>query len=373
MRISRWSVIVPRMLEKTPRKIIHVDMDAFYASVEQRDNPKLRGLPVIVGGSAERRGVVASCSYEARRFGVRSAMSTVKALGLCPKAVVVPVNMARYKEASRKIREIFYEVTDLVEPLSLDEAYLDVTENKKNEPYAALLAKWIRAEIKTRVQLTASAGVGPNKFIAKLAGDMRKPDALVVIPPEKVSEFVENLPVEKLWGVGPATAKKLHEINLRTASDIRKFPLLQLEKVLGRYGIFLHGLAHGIDDRIVDTDQTPKSRGAETTFDKDSLEMAVLEATLYELAGEVAESVKRYGLTGSTITLKLRYFDFKTITRSQTIPIGTNDFQKIAETAVQLLREKTDAGKIAVRLLGISLSGFPDTTPSAQLSLDGMV
>lgn len=356
-------------MDELQRKIIHVDMDAFYASVEQRDNAFLKGKPLIVGGTPDKRGVVASCSYEARRFGVRSAMSTKRALELCPKAIVVPPAMSRYKEASRKIRAIFHEVTDLVEPLSLDEAYLDVTTNKKSEPYAAKLAKWIREEISSRVHLTASAGVGPNKFIAKLASDMRKPNALVVITPDKVDALVKDLSVERLWGVGPATAKKLHEMGLKKASDIREFPLIKLEKVLGRYAAFLHQLSFGIDNRIVDTDQTPKSRGSETTFDRDTTDIQLLETTIKELAGEVAESVSKYGLKGTTISLKVKYFDFKNITRSETIPTPTDDAEKIASICSRLLTEKTDAGKMAIRLIGVSLSGFPQKNHSRQLNL----
>lgn len=347
-------------------------MDAFYASVEQRDNPSFRGKPILVGGSADKRGVVASCSYEARRFKVRSAMSMRKALELCPRAIVVPVNMALYKEASRQIREIFYEVTDKVEPLSLDEAYLDVTQNKKNEPYAVTLAKWIRAEIKSRVGLTASAGVGPNKFIAKLAGDMKKPDALVVVSPDKVKAFVERLPVEKLWGVGPATAKKLHEMGIKTSEDIRQRHVYELEKTFGRFGHFLFRLAHGEDDREVDTDQTPKSRGSETTFDKDLLDLELLKASIYELSGDVSLSVKKYSLKGSTITLKLRYFDFQTVTRSFTFEKPTDEKTLIAEKAIELLIHRTEAGKVPIRLIGISLKNFPEDAISDQLTLEGI-
>lgn len=248
-------------------------MDAFYASVEQRDDFRLRGRPVIVGGSPEGRGVVASCSYEARRFGVRSAMSSAKAYRLCPDAVFVRADFSKYKEASRRIREIFLSATDLVEPLSLDEAYLDVTVNKRGEPLASRLAANLRAEIKETLGLTASAGVAPNKFLAKLASDMRKPDGLMVISPDRVAEVLAKLPVEKLWGVGPSTARKLHALGLLTTAELRSCPRPLLEHHFGRFGGFLHGLAHGEDHREVRADREPKSRGSETTFERDLLDV----------------------------------------------------------------------------------------------------
>ncbi|HUP56393.1 MAG TPA: DNA polymerase IV, partial [Bdellovibrionota bacterium] len=271
------------------RKIIHVDMDAFYTSVEQRDRPELRGKPVVVGGSAEGRGVVASASYEARKFGVRSAMPSKRAAQLCPNLIFVRPNFEKYTEASRRIRAIFESVTELVEPLSLDEAYLDVTENKLGEPLAGKLAILIKRRIRDELQLTASAGVGPNKFVAKIASDLKKPDGLVVVPPERVREFVDPLPVERFWGVGPATAKRLHSLGLRTGKDVRECSLSILEAALGKFGAFLHGLSQGIDDRAVESDWDPKSRGAETTFGKDLLEVPRLQQVLDELSQEVGE------------------------------------------------------------------------------------
>lgn len=351
------------------RKIIHVDMDAFYTSVEQRDRAELRGKPLIVGGTADRRGVVASCSYEARKFGVRSAMSSRKALQLCPHAVIVPPDMARYKEASRKIQAIFLDATDLVEPLSLDEAYLDVTVNKMNEPLARVVAAHLRARILAEVGLTASAGVGPNKFIAKLASDMRKPNALVVIPPERVADVVAELPVEKLWGVGPATAKKLHTLGLKTARDIRAFPVARLEGVLGKFGAFVYRLAHGEDDRAVNPDREPKSRASETTFDRDTVDMGELVKTLRELAADLETSLKKRELAGHTVTLKVKYHDFRIITRSRTLSRPTAEASIVVEITEALLRESTEAGRVAIRLLGITVSNFPDPEGPKQLEL----
>lgn len=236
-------------------------MDAFFASVEQRDRPELRGKPIVVGGSPDGRGVVASCSYEARKFGVRSAMSCRKALRLCPKVIFVRCDFSKYKTVSRQIREIFHSITDLVEPLSLDEAYLDVTQNKLNEPYATKLAVHIRERIRNELHLTASAGVGPNKFIAKVASDYKKPDGLCVVTPEKAKAFVAALPVERLWGVGPATAKKLHERGLKTALDIRNNAKEDLVRWFSGFGAFLHDLSNAIDNRAVCPYREPKKIG----------------------------------------------------------------------------------------------------------------
>lgn len=351
------------------RKIIHVDMDAFYASVEQRDKPELRGKPLIVGGSPNSRGVVASASYEARRFGIKSAMSSAQAARLCPSAVFVPPGFSRYKEVSRQIRAIFLSVTDLVEPLSLDEAYLDVTTNKLEEPYAAKIAAHIRARIQSELGLTASAGVGPNKFIAKLASDMRKPNGLVVVPPEKVMEILERLPVEKLWGVGPATAKRLHAMGLLTTEHIRRCPPALLERNFGRFGHFIHHLAHGEDNRPVESDRAPKSRGSETTLERDVSDLATLRATIAELSTDVADSLRRIEVQGQTVTLKLRYRDFKTISRSRTLSSATDAEATIAEVASALL-EKTEATSIPVRLVGISVSHLTSPEDPKQLWLD---
>lgn len=352
------------------RKIIHVDMDAFYASVEQRDRPELKGRPVVVGGDPRSRAVVCAASYEARRFGVRSAMSCAKAARLCPEAVFVPPNFQAYSKVSRQIREIFLSVPPLVEPLSLDEAYLDVTENLLNEPLASKVAEHIKNRIKNELSLTASAGVGPNKFIAKVASDMRKPDGLVVVAPERVAAFVDKLPVEKLWGVGPATAKRLWERGIWTAADIRKIRLEEMERALGTYGCFLHALAHGEDDRPVEPERESKSCGSETTFDKDILDFPALEATARELAEDVVSELRKMQRPGKTVTLKLRYGDFKTITRSHTLQRRTDELDTVWKTAVRLMRENTEAGARPVRLIGISVSNLYDENEPEQLWLD---
>jgi DNA polymerase-4 len=355
---------------KSARKIIHVDMDAFYASVEQRDRPELKGRPVVVGGSPDGRGVVASASYEARKFGIRSAMSAAKAYRMCPHAVFVYPDFSRYKEASNKIHVVFEEVTDKIEPLSLDEAFLDVTVNKMNEPLARKVAAHIKARIRETTGLTASAGVAPNKFIAKLACELRKPDGLVVVPPEKVLTFVDKLPIEKFWGVGPATAKTLHEMGYYTAADLRRKSSAEVERALGKFGAFIHRLAHGEDDRDVDTDSETKSSGTETTFEKDVLDTDFLGDTLDDQAEDIAKHLRKIERRAKTVTLKVRYKDFKTITRSRTLWHFTDDPSLIASTAKQLLLESTDAGRVAIRLIGISASSLIRPDEPEQLWLD---
>jgi DNA polymerase-4 len=352
------------------KKIIHVDMDAFYASVEQRDRLELRGKPVIVGGDPASRGVVASCSYEARKFGVRSAMASAKAYRLCPRAVFVRPDIAKYRAVGHQVREIFRSVTPIVEPLSIDEAYLDVTENLLGEPLARNLALHIKDRIQRELGLTASAGVGPNKFVAKVASDLRKPNGLVVVPPEKVMAFVEKLPVERLWGVGPATAKTLHEMGLRTAADIRARGLPDLEARLGKFGRFLFRLSHGEDDRVVETDWESKSTGTETTFDRDILDVATLIDTLDEQAGDIARDLRKIERRARTFTLKLRYGDFKTVTRSRTLPKFTDDEAWISRTVRELLTESTEAGRRPARLIGVSASNLIRPDEPEQLWLD---
>ncbi len=339
-----------------PRKIIHVDMDAFFASVEQRDHPEFRGRPLVVGGDPDGRGVVASCSYEARAFGVRSAMSTAKAKRLCPDAIFVHPRFEAYQEASLGIREIFHEVTDLVEPLSLDEAYLDVTKNKWNEPMAGKIAIRIKREIKARLSLTASAGVASTLFLAKVASDYRKPDGLTIIPPEEALSFIEKLPVTKLWGVGPATESSLLRIGVRTAGDLRALSPESVRAALGKNGMFLHQLAHGIDPRVVNPHWERKSYGAERTFEKDMSSIGALEAELRELCLEVSESLLQDELRARTITLKIRYGNFETITRGITLARAIDSAERIYDEILHLLQEKTDAGIRPVRLAGVSAS-----------------
>jgi DNA polymerase IV len=340
------------------RKIIHIDMDAFFAAVEQRDFPELKGKPVIIGGSPQGRGVVATASYEARKFGIRSAMPCSKAYRLCPHGIFRSVRFEAYQEASKTIREIFKEVTDLVEPLSLDEAYLDVTDNHFKEPSATRLAQWIKNEIEKRACLTASAGVGPNKFIAKVASDLHKPDGLVVVAPEKIPEFVRTLKVERLWGVGEATSRKLHQYGLYTAEDIQKMPESFMIERFGKSGSFLYHLSFGRDDRRIKPSREAKSRGSEETFPRDVTDIQHLEEILWEQAQEISDGLKRKNLKGKTVTLKVRYSDFETITRGHTMKNSVYDENSIFLQASQLLSQKTEAGLRPIRLIGISVSRF---------------
>lgn len=347
-------------------------MDAFFASVEQHDDPKLKGRPVIVGGHPEKRGVVAAASYEARKFGVRSAMSASQAKRLCPHAAFVFPRFERYREVSDQIHAIFASVTPLIEPLSLDEAYLDVTENLLSEPLASRVASHIKERILAETGLTASAGVGPNKFIAKLASDYRKPDGLVVVAPERVMDFIADLPVEKFWGVGPKTADKLKALGLHTARDLRASSVEKLTEVLGKFGPFLYELAHGRDDRPVEAERETLSSGSETTLERDSLSVYDLERILDEQSQEVAASLLQMGRPARTLTLKVRYSDFKTITRSRTLAMHTDDAAVISEVARTLLHRQTDAGRRPIRLIGISASNFYDPTAPEQLWLEFM-
>lgn len=351
------------------KKIIHVDMDAFFTSVEQRDRPELRNKPVVVGGDRLRRGVVASASYEARKFGIRSAMSSAKAYRLCPQTIFVSPRFERYSEVSEEIHEVFSQVTHLVEPLSLDEAYLDVTQNLLNEPLAYKVAQHIKRMIRERTGLTASAGVAPNKFIAKIASDLKKPNGLVVVPPERVFSFVENLPVEKFWGVGPKTAEKLYAAGIRTAKDLRNTPVNLLERLLGSYGQFLYELAHGRDDRAVEPSSEPKSRGVETTFDRDTLEASFLLDVLRDHAKSLSDELKQMDRVGRTVTLKIKYHDFETITRSRTYLAPGDDSLFLLNAASELLFKQTEVGVRPIRLLGLSVSNFTRELDPIQLVL----
>ncbi len=355
------------MRESVPRKIIHVDMDAFFASVEQRDRPELRGRPVVVGGSPEGRGVVASASYEARRFGVKSAMSAKRALALCPGLQFVHPDFEKYERVSQQIRAIFHQVTDRVEPLSLDEAYLDVTVNHRGVPLARDLALWIKEQIRAETGLTASAGVGPNKFIAKVASDYRKPDGLVVVPPERVEAFISTLPVERLWGVGPVTAKKLQELGFHRVTELRLASVEVLEVQPGKFGRFLHGLAWGQDDREVEGPSEPKSRGTERTFGRDLLDVTALLSTQAEQCQELADRLREYESLARTVTVKVRYADFRTITRSRTLDPPTDQRPRLEGVARDLLLEATEAGRTPIRLLGLSVSGWVGPEDPLQL------
>lgn len=347
-------------MSETKRKIIHIDMDAFYASVEQRDNPEFRGKPIVVGGLPEGRGgVVATASYEARRFGVRSAMPSKKAQQLCPHAIFVRPRFAAYKEVSQKIREIFHRYTDLIEPLSLDEAYLDVTNDKQQIGSAIDIAKLIKQAIKDELNLTASAGVSVNKFVAKIASDINKPDGLTFIGPSKIESFMESLPVEKFHGIGRVTADKMKRMNLFTGADLKKLTEDQLVLHFGKAGKFYYKIVRGIDDREVQPNRETKSVGAEDTFAYDLTEIEEMYNELDKIAKTVSDRLLRYQLKGRTLTLKIKYSDFRQITRNQSFLHEINDLETISQTAKDLLL-KTFQEEQKVRLLGITLSNFSD-------------
>jgi DNA polymerase IV len=353
------------------RRILHVDMDAFFASVEQRDDPALRGKPLVVGGRPDRRGVVAAASYEARAFGVRSAMSMASAVRLCPSLVVVAPDFLRYKAASTAVFSIFSQVTPLVEPMSLDEAYLDVTENAWHEPLATTVARRLKERIREETGLTASAGVAPNKFLAKIASGWKKPDGLTVISPDRVEPFLQQLPVDALWGVGPVTARKLRACGIERLVDVRKVELADLRATVGSLADWLRPLASGVDDRPVIPNRESKSSGSENTYPEDLTDDAVIRAEIAEMAGHAAGWLTRKSLVARTVTIKVRYSDFTTITRSHTAA-PTHDEATIAARAVQLL-DRTEAGKRPVRLLGVSVHNFgrPDVVhPEDRLPFD---
>ncbi|KPF41268.1 DNA polymerase IV [Rhizobium sp. AAP43] len=342
---------------QTPlRKIIHVDMDAFYASVEQRDNPELRGKPLAVGGSAA-RGVVAAASYEARRFGVHSAMPSVTAARKCPELIFVPPRFDVYKAVSQQIREIFAEYTALIEPLSLDEAYLDVTENHKGMEIATEIALEIRAKIKVVTGLNASAGISYNKFLAKMASDLNKPNGQAVITPKNGPAFVEALPVKKFHGVGPATAERMKRHGIETGADLKAKSLQFLTEHFGKSGPYFYGIARGIDHRQVRPDRIRKSVGAEDTFavDIDSLDLGRRE--LKPLAEKVWRYCEAHGIRGKTVTIKVKYSDFTQATRSRTSTQPFSGLADIVDTAEELL-ESVHPFKRPVRLLGVTLSSL---------------
>ena len=345
------------------RKIIHVDMDAFYASVAQMDNPELRGKPVAVGGGGT-RGVISAASYEARKFGVKSAMSGRLAIKLCPELIFVKTDFARYTEISKQVRKIFYDYTDLVEPLSLDEAYLDVTENKKGNPSASLIAEEIRARIFNEVGLTASAGISINKFIAKVASDYNKPNGQKTVNPEEVIPFLEDLDIRKFYGVGKVTAEKMYQKGIFTGQDLKSKSLEYLDKHFGKSGRFYYHVVRGIHTSEVKPNRIRKSLAAERTFSKNlSSEIFMLEK-LDHIAEEVSKRLHKSKVAGKTITLKIKYSDFTLQTRSKTLPYFINDKNIILDTAKDLLyQEKLNN---SVRLLGITLSNLNTEASKAK-------
>ena len=352
---SGLSPVSPPVL--TMRRIIHVDMDAFYASVEQRDNPALRGKPVAVGGRPDSRGVVAASSYEARVFGVRSAMPMSRAVRLCPELQIVRPDFSRYRAESQRIFAIFRSCTPLVEPLSLDEAYLDVTDNLWNEPVATAVAKRLKQRIRDEIGLTASAGVAPNKFLAKIASGWQKPDGLTVISPARVEAFLQQLPVDALWGVGPVTAGKLRKIGVERLVDVRTVDPELLRRAVGGSAESLHRLARGEDNRAVVPNRPHKSGSTESTYDEDVTDPQKIRTEIERMARANAAWLEKKKLFARTVTIKVRYADFRTVTRSHTGPAPTRDADGMAARALGLL-ERTDAGKQPVRLLGAGVHGL---------------
>jgi len=351
------------------RKIVHVDMDAFFASVEQRDFPELRGKPLVVGGNRQHRGVVAAASYEARRFGIHSAMSMGEALRRCPNLERRPHRMNVYREVSRQVRDIFSRYTDLVEPLSIDEAFLDFTEvSVERRMTATRLAHQLRKEIREETGLTASAGVAPNKFLAKIASDLNKPNGLTVIQPHEVDSFLSSLPVKKVWGIGPATAKRLRRMGIATIGELRGLDLEELTAEFGKSGLHYYRLSRGIDERPVEERGQAKSLSTETTFSQDIRDPLELRRHIEQQSLELAGRLERAGLLGATVTLKLRYSDFETVTRSRTASGACREKAQIEASALELL-EKTDYRERAVRLLGLGMSALVEEDGPVQLLL----
>lgn len=339
----------------TNRKIIHIDMDAFFASVEQRDNPEYRGKPIAVGFDGP-RGVVSTASYEARRWGVHSAQSVVQAKKRCPQLIIVPCRHERYKEISQQIHEIFHEYTDMIEPISIDEAFLDVTENKKGVEMAVDIAKEIKARIREKTGLTASAGVSYCKFLAKVASDYRKPDGLCTIHPDRALDFIASLPVENFWGVGRKTLQKMHLMGIFTGGDLRDVSENRLVETFGKAGHVFHDFARGIDDRSVVTSRERKSVGCEQTFLEDICAQSAVIIELYHVVLELLERVAKSGFEGRTLTLKVKFADFTQITRSVSQQKILNKKNDILPLAKQLLKSVDYSSGHAIRLLGLTVS-----------------
>jgi DNA polymerase-4 len=354
-------------IKRKQKAILHLDMDAFYPSVEVLDNPELKGKPVIVGGGRE-RGVVSSASYEARRFGVHSALPMATAMRLCPDGIFLPGRMARYQEISRAVFDIFRQFTPLMEPLSIDEAFLDVTGSERLLGQPDEIAKKIRQKVFELTGLTVSAGVAPSKFVAKIASDIEKPDGLTVVPPDRVRDFLDPLPIKKMWGVGKVTQESLERLNIRTFKDLSNVPLKILEKKFGKHGLKMHELSMGMDDRDVVPEHDVKSIGHEQTFLRDVTELEEAKKSLLALTNKVAQRMRRNGIAGKTVTLKVKYSDFFQITRSDTLAEPTDDGLEMYSTVCRLL-EKTEVGRRPIRLLGVSLSQLNFPGKEDQLSL----
>ena len=340
--------------------IIHIDMDSFYASVEIRENHDLAGLPVVVGGSASGRGVVAAANYEARKYGVLSAMPMAQALRLCPDLVCLPVNMPLYVNVSRQIHDIFYRYTPEIEPLSLDEAFLDVAGSEKLFGSAAVIAQKIKRDIKNECKLIASAGVAPNKFVAKIASDIDKPDGYVVVTQNEVQDFLDPLPVKRIWGVGKKTEQQLRQIGIKTIQDVRNWPADDLIQRFGKMGDHIQRLAQGLDKRAVISDAKAKSISAETTFANDIDDKDALLAILLQLTEQVAARLRDKDIKGRTVNIKIRFHDFKTITRSKTLPENTYQTRKVWSTVKQLFLGVWQQEPGPIRLVGVGISNFSE-------------
>lgn len=353
------------------RKIIHVDMDAFYASIEQRDHPEYKGKPLAVGYAAE-RGVVAAASYEARKWGIHSAMPSLTAIAKCPELIFVPTRFDVYRDVSHQIREIFFEYTDLVEPLSLDEAYLDVTNNKKGMVSATLIAEELRKRIKEATGLTASAGVSVNKFLAKIASDYRKPDGLFVVLPEEAEKFVEALKIEQFWGIGKVTAEKMHRLGIYTGSDLKKFDEAELASLFGKIGHVYYLNARGADDREVEASRIRKSLGAENTFMTDLYDEAVLLERLWSIAKEVWERLSRHSFAGRTVTLKIKYADFRETSKRKTLAKSIKNLDTFWSVGKELLRAVEYGENKRIRLMGLTVGNAEEENSPEyrQLKLD---
>jgi DNA polymerase IV len=347
--------------------ILHVDMDAYYASVEERDDPSLVGKPVIVGGSAEGRGVVAAANYEARKFGVHSAMAASRAKRFCPQAIVIKPRMDYYASVSRQIRDIFEQFTSLVEPLSLDEAFLDVAGSESIFGTAALIGQQIKQRIRSELKLVASVGVAPNKFIAKIASDVQKPDGFIVVEADEIQSFLDPLPIGRLWGVGKVTGQVFDQLSIRTIGQLRQIPIEVLISRFGSSGEHFWKLAHGIDDRRVIPDREAKSISAETTFHEDIDDVELLRAWLVDLVEQVGRRLRRHDIKGHTIELKVRFADFKTITRSLTLTESTSITQELLNVGVELLTKRLPPKHLPLRLLGFGVSNLDSGRSQQQL------
>lgn len=343
-------------------------MDSFYAAIEQRDNPDLKGKPIAVGGSDKARGVIATASYEARKYGITSALATKVAKKKCPRLIIVPPRFSVYKDVSRQIKEVFYKYTDLVEPLSLDEAYLDVTENKLDMKSAILIARRIKEDIEKEVNLTASAGVSYNKFLAKVASDYNKPDGLTAILPEKAQSFMEDLPIEKFFGIGAATARKMHRLRIKKGIDLKRMSKLELGQHFGRSGQFYYDIVRGIDNREVNPDRPRKSVSEETTFAEDIVLEKEILSVLKKQCASLSDTLKKNNIQGKTFNLKVRFKNFETITRSKTIDFYTSDKKHIYTSIEKLYKALKNERE--VRLLGVGMSNLDTELDGKQLSLD---